>query len=340
MDLPWSSGDLPASGLDSAAGCVTMELVSPMAKQAATSEAAALCASMTAFAQARRSAEGVHITVTLKSVNHRHLDLNLHLPPELERWAAAIEKRLRAELGRGHVDVTVAAEAAVTSAVAINEALVDAYLAAHARLTGRLRVAAVPSPGEILALPGIFSPATAPELWTDQPAETLPALLDGALAEALAGLKRMRAGEGQVLVEDIRRRIARLQRAGAAIGAHRQALEADLFERLKRRLATLIGDQIPAERLLQEAALLAERSDISEELTRLDAHLAQFLRLLDEGGEVGRKLDFLLQELNREVNTALSKTSGVAAEGLNISELGVDMKAEIEKIREQVQNLE
>ncbi len=111
------------------------------------------------------------------------------------------------------------------------------------------------------------------------------------------------------------------------------------MEKVRSRLQELLGN-VDEDRVLQEAALLAERSDIQEELVRLDTHIQHFFSLLDQGGEVGKKLDFLLQELNREANTLLSKTSGVAGEGLRITELGLLMKSEIEKCREQVQNIE
>jgi uncharacterized protein (TIGR00255 family) len=121
---------------------------------------------------------------------------------------------------------------------------------------------------------------------------------------------------------------------------HRRAILQSYSERLQSRLQELLGASIDKERALQEAALLVDRSDIQEEIVRLETHVRHFLALLDEGGEIGKKLDFLLQEMNREANTLLSKTSGLAGEALRITEAGLAMKAEIEKAREQVQNLE
>jgi uncharacterized protein (TIGR00255 family) len=124
------------------------------------------------------------------------------------------------------------------------------------------------------------------------------------------------------------------------VGRHRSAVLHAYVEKLKSRMAELLASQVESDRIVQEAALLVDRSDIQEELVRLDTHVKHFLGLLDQGGEVGKKLDFLLQELNREANTLLSKTSGLAGEALKITEMGLAIKSEIEKAREQVQNLE
>jgi uncharacterized protein (TIGR00255 family) len=134
--------------------------------------------------------------------------------------------------------------------------------------------------------------------------------------------------------------MAHVQKAGEGVEKHRQTVLQTYVERLKTRMQELIGSQVEPERLLQEAALLVDRSDIQEELVRLDTHVKHFLGLLDQGGEVGKKLDFLLQEMNREANTLLSKTSGLAGEALKITEMGLAIKTEIEKAREQVQNVE
>ena len=134
--------------------------------------------------------------------------------------------------------------------------------------------------------------------------------------------------------------MAQLKKAGEGVRQHRQAVLQTYTEKLKTRLQELMGSQADPERILQEAALLVDRSDIQEELVRLETHVEHFVGLLDQSGEMGKKMDFLLQEMNREANTLLSKTSGLAGEALNITEMGLAMKAEIEKAREQVQNIE
>jgi uncharacterized protein (TIGR00255 family) len=150
----------------------------------------------------------------------------------------------------------------------------------------------------------------------------------------------MRAEEGKGIDRQLREHMQRLLEATQEIGKHRAAVSRAYLEKVQTRMQELIGAHADHDRILQEAALLAERSDIREELVRMETHVEHFLGLLDRGGEVGKKLDFLLQEMGREANTLASKTSGVAGEALRITEVGLGMKAEIEKSREQVQNVE
>jgi uncharacterized protein (TIGR00255 family) len=158
--------------------------------------------------------------------------------------------------------------------------------------------------------------------------------------EALARLNDMREEEGRGIDRELRERMAHIERAGLEVAKHRNAVLHSYAEKLKGRLQELAGSQFDPDRIAQEAAVLADRSDIQEELVRLQTHVRHFVGLLDQGGEVGKKLDFLLQELNREANTLLSKTSGLAGEALKITEMGLAIKSEIEKAREQVQNIE
>ncbi len=150
----------------------------------------------------------------------------------------------------------------------------------------------------------------------------------------------MRDEEGRGIERELRDRMEQIQKASTGVDRHRHAILQGYVEKLRTRMQELIGAQVDPERLLQEAALLVDRSDIQEELVRLQTHIKHFLGLLEEKGEVGKKLDFLLQEMNREANTLLSKTSGLAGDALKITELGLVMKSEIEKSREQVQNVE
>ena len=167
-------------------------------------------------------------------------------------------------------------------------------------------------------------------------AETLPARLE----EALAALKAMRAEEGRLLTEILRDGLGRLRGLVEEVAELRTGVQQAHCERLTVRLESLIGEHFDHGRVLQEAALLAERSDVEEEVARMRSHIAHFESLLAAGGELGKKLDFLLQEMNREANTLLSKTGGVAGKGTRITECGLGMKSEIEKVREQVQNVE
>jgi uncharacterized protein (TIGR00255 family) len=160
------------------------------------------------------------------------------------------------------------------------------------------------------------------------------------LEQLVDRLNSMREEEGRGLERELRERVQSLSRAVAEIGKLRAVVSRAYLDKVQSRMSELIGAHADAERILQEAAMLAERSDIQEEVVRLENHIEHFNSLLKSGGETGKKLDFLLQEFNREANTLLSKTSGVAGEGLRITELGLLIKSEIEKLREQVQNIE
>jgi uncharacterized protein (TIGR00255 family) len=150
----------------------------------------------------------------------------------------------------------------------------------------------------------------------------------------------MREAEGRAMERELRGRMTHLLSAAAEVQKHRVAVLKNYAERLQTRMQEWLGSSVDQDRIVQEAAMLADRSDIQEEIVRLENHVEHFLALLDSTGEVGKKLDFLLQELNREANTLLSKTSGLAGEAVRITEAGLAMKAEIEKAREQVQNIE
>jgi uncharacterized protein (TIGR00255 family) len=160
------------------------------------------------------------------------------------------------------------------------------------------------------------------------------------MEEALDQLNQMREEEGRGIERELRERMGQVYRASQGVEKHRRTVLKIYSERLRVRIEEWLGSQVDPERILQEAALLVDRSDIQEELVRLQTHVEHFLGLLEQSGEVGKKLDFLLQEMNREANTLLSKTSGLAGDALKITELGLAIKSEIEKAREQVQNVE
>jgi uncharacterized protein (TIGR00255 family) len=168
----------------------------------------------------------------------------------------------------------------------------------------------------------------------------LQAAVLATVSDILRRLNEMRAEEGRGMERELRDRLSRLEVGAGEVERLRGGMLQAHLERLRARIQELVGTQAEPERILQEAALLAERSDIQEEVVRLNTHIQHFRGLLETGGEVGKRLDFLLQEMNREANTLLSKTTGVAGEALRITQLGLAMKAEIEKSREQVQNIE
>jgi len=290
--------------------------------------------SMTAYAQVQGHAgDGAAFTITLKSVNHRFLDLHMRLPAELDALEIPLRRALKEKIARGHVEVTLTLERTGTSAFTVNRELVGGYVAAFRSAAKEFGVSTEPDLNVILKMPGALSPAKAAS-------DGLERVVLAGLDKAIAKLTEMRREEGRGIERELRERAGRLSKANSEMDGLRDAVARACFEKLEARLRELVGANADRDRVLQEAALLAERSDIREEIVRLDTHVRQFLALLGEEGEAGKKLDFLLQEMNREANTLLSKTSGVAGEGLRITELGLEMKSEIEKLREQVQNVE
>jgi uncharacterized protein (TIGR00255 family) len=291
--------------------------------------------SMTGFAQVKGQVSGqLSFTLSLKSVNHRFLDLHFRMPPDSDDLEMQLRRKLKEKLARGHVELTLSLERGASESFSLNHELVSGYIRAFRAAAAEFGLAEDPDLNVVLRIPGALDSAVLPA-----DGEVAPVVLSK-MEEALAALNEMREEEGRGTERELRRRMTSVQQARAEVEKHRQATLRTYADKLKSRIQELIGSQMEPERILQEAALLVDRSDIQEELVRLNAHVKHFLGLLDEGGEVGKKLDFLLQEMNREANTLLSKTSGLAGEALKITESGLSMKADIEKAREQVQNLE
>jgi uncharacterized protein (TIGR00255 family) len=291
--------------------------------------------SMTGFAQVKGQVNAqIGFTLSLKSVNHRFLDLHFRMPSESDDLEMKLRRRLKEKLARGHVELILNIERAASPGFCLNRELVGGYVQAFREAAAEFGVAAAPDLNAILRIPGALE---SPALPADGGVDT--AVL-AKLEEALGQLDQMREEEGQGTERELRQRMSQVQHATEAVVKFRQPMLQSYADRLRIRLQELMGSQAEPERILQEAALLVDRSDVQEELVRLETHVKHLLGLLDQGGEVGKKLDFLLQEMNREANTLLSKTSGLAGEALKITELGLSMKADIEKAREQVQNLE
>jgi len=272
--------------------------------------------------------------LSLKSVNHRFLDLHFRLPSNSDSLEMKLRGLLKEKMARGHVEVTLNLERDGSESLALNRPLVSAYIAAFRAAASEFSVAADPDLNAILRIPGALDSVAG----LDNGA--LEAAVMARVGEALDRLNQMREQEGRGIGNELRQRMAHLSEAVKTVQLHRRAVLQNYVERLQARLQELLGATVDKERMLQEAALLVDRSDIQEEIVRLENHVQHFLGLLDGDGEVGKKLDFLLQEMNREANTLLSKTSGLAGEALKITEAGLVIKAEIEKSREQVQNLE
>ncbi|MGB8474533.1 MAG: YicC/YloC family endoribonuclease [Candidatus Acidiferrum sp.] len=299
------------------------------------------CLSMTGYAQARSEQNGWAVRVTVKSVNHRFLDLKLRLPEGFDLYEQRLRQVLRERIHRGHVEVSVNVDPAVAAPVQVNRELAQTYMRVAEEFRQQSRAAADVDVVAILRLPGVIAGISAAVPESEDGQASLGHALDACLLEALVKLDDMRRAEGRHLVEDLRACLARIGGHTEKVRELSAALRPVFARRLDARLKELLGGAgIDPSRLAQEAALLAERSDISEELDRLRSHLQQFAKLLDGAGEMGKKLDFLLQEMHREANTLLSKTPGVESEALTITGLALEIKSEIEKLREQVQNIE
>ena len=296
--------------------------------------------SMTGFARVARSTPSGELTVSLKAVNHRGLDVHFHLPGEFDAAEPALRSALRKRVARGHVQVQVMfrRNSGPAPANVVNEALLSAWLEAFRDLSARFGLDSKPDLNQALRMPGMMEPAAAN---APAEAESLEAELLAAAAVAIDELDEFRLREGQAIEKEIRGRAASLRDLVCRMEEIRSRALPAFHTRLRERLSELLDDaQIDPARLTQEAAFLAERSDIAEELVRLRTHTDQTDSLLSTEGETGKKLDFLLQEMNREANTILSKTGGLGETGLTLTDLGLAAKAEIERIREQSLNIE
>jgi uncharacterized protein (TIGR00255 family) len=297
--------------------------------------------SMTGFARAQIRVplpkEGqLSYTLTVKSVNHRFLDVQMRLPSGLDALEMELRKAIKESLIRGHVDLTLSIDRSSQQTAGYNRELVNGYLAAFAAAREEHGLGGQPDLNAILRLPG----ALQNENRGDEDQTALAESVQREIGPLLEQLKIMRAREGEALETILYGTLDRLIAATEGVAALRPEVEERYQARLTERLLAATGPEFNRQRLLEEVAVLVERSDIAEELERMTTHIGHFRELLAAGGEVGKKLDFLLQEMNRESNTMLSKTGGAGGKGTRITELGLAMKSEIEKAREQIQNVE
>src|SRR5205814_1601827 len=291
--------------------------------------------SMTGYAQFTQQVdERLSFSLSLKSVNHRFLDLHFRMPAEANALELKMRRVLKENIARGHIEIALSLQHGQSGGFQLNHALVDGYVHAFQEAAERLGIVAQPDLNVILRMQGALSgDSTTLDETTEQ-------VILEQLEQLIERLNHMREEEGRGVDRELRERMEGLSHAVSEIGKLRALVSRAYLEKVQSRMDELIAGHVDPDRVLQEAAMLAERSDIQEEVVRLENHIKHFYSLLDCGGEAGKKLDFLLQELNREANTLLSKTAGVAGEGLRITELGLLMKSEIEKAREQVQNVE
>jgi len=295
--------------------------------------------SMTGFARTQvRVHDQLAYTLSVKSVNHRFLDIQLRLPAGLDALEMELRRVLKESLIRGHVELTLSVDRSTQQRSGYNREIVAGYIDAFRQARSEFRVKGDPDLNAVLRMPGALQTESRSNSEEDVAALTASAV--NAIGPLLQELKVMRGREGEALENILRACLDRLAETVDGVAALRPEVEQRYQERLTQRLTTATGNEFNRQRLLEEVAVLVDRSDISEEIERMHTHIGHFREVLSAGGEVGKKLDFLLQEMNREANTLLSKTGGVGGKGTKITELGLAMKADIEKAREQVQNAE
>ncbi len=292
-----------------------------------------LIKSMTGYGRAVETVNGREITVELRSVNNRYLDCNVKLPRSVSFAEDAVKQAVKASVSRGKVDVfiTIKSEAGEDTTVSLNKAVLAGYLNAMRQMVTEFGVQDDISVSAVSRLPEVFS-VEKPEVDEEQ----LQADLMSVVTKALEGYDAMRCTEGAALDADLRSRgntildlVSQVEQGnGQTVADYRARLEAKIREVLE-------NTNIDESRILTEAAIFADKVAVDEETVRLRSHLAQMNTMLTNGGAVGRKLDFLLQEMNRETNTIGSKCTDV-----KLARVVVDIKAELEKIREQTQNIE
>lgn len=290
--------------------------------------------SMTAFGRAERVIQGCSYTVEMRCVNRRYCEVLVHMPAELLPLEDRIKKQVGEKIVRGRVEVTIKRQADLTEApeVKVNLALAKTYHQALSDLSQALGTGEPVRLETVLAMDKIVVP-TDRALNLEETQEALSACIE----EALTSIDAMRVREGQNIYDDFQLRLGGVEDAVSRLKEMAPSVFQEYQKRLAERIARLTEGKVEVDpnRLAQEAAFLADKSDITEEIVRAESHLKQFRSMIDSGGAVGRALDFLLQELNREINTIGSKGGDAG-----LSQRVVGIKSELEKIREQVQNIE
>ena len=289
--------------------------------------------SMTGFGRGQSEADHLELVVEIRSLNHRYCDVRTTLPPQWARFSAALERKVRERFARGRIEVHVSVSRASEQGrpVEINEQLAASYLEAYRSIASSLRIDANIDLRMLLDSPGVIAPRS------DGLAEEIPEdCLMSAMNLAMAELERMRKTEGLELSRILGERLELVRTHADAIAAHFPESIEQRKTRLEARLSELNhGVGIEPSRLAQEVVLLVDRMDVTEEIERLRTHVTHALETLGAKEPVGRKLDFLVQEMNREANTIGAKCADAV-----ISRSAVEMKAELERLREQIQNVE
>jgi len=292
--------------------------------------------SMTGFASVDGNLDGGRgFGLTMKAVNHRHLDLSVRVPMGMDALEPALRKAVKAGVRRGHIELTLVLEKISASAVIeLDEVLLEAYVMAFLQAAEQFGVKQDPDLNGLLRMPGVMSASV-----KAVNAGEIEGPVTAAMSLLLERFNAAREAEGAALAADLRAGMKTLSALADEARVLREGVAAAEFARLRAKLEELLDSSpVTEERLVSEAAMITARGDVEEELVRLRTHIDRFTEILDGGGEVGRQLDFLLQEMNREANTLLSKSGGTT--GLRLTDVGLEMKVGLERAREQVQNLE
>jgi len=289
---------------------------------------------MTGFGRGSAAGDNFAITVELKTVNNRFLDVNLRMPPELQDMESSIKHILSARLARGRVDVNIQYDRQTGVSFDLNRPLITGFLSAMREMKDEFGLSGEPDMNVLARLPNVVVPKK------EEAGPDFEAGLETALNAAIDDLQKMRANEGRMLADEIDKLLTEIASRMPAIQQETTKVSEEYNDRLTKKITDMLtrsGSEIEIDqgRLAQEVAYLADRADISEEIARLQTHIEHFRTIMADEKDVGKRLDFLTQELNREANTITSKTNN-----MTVKENALAIKSEIEKIREQVQNVE
>jgi uncharacterized protein (TIGR00255 family) len=290
--------------------------------------------SMTGFGRGAVAGDSYSISVELKTVNNRFLDISLRLPGELQQIENVIKKQIGARLSRGRVEVNLQYDRNDATEFELNRPLIEGFLAAMKQMQEEFALAGEPDLNVIARLPNVV------QTKKEEPSPDFLAAIDSSFAAALNDLEQMRAKEGELLKAELLLLIGQIESRVPAIEAEAASVADEYRQRLTKKVNDMLAKsdsqiELDHSRLVQEVAYLADRADISEEIARLKTHIEHFRGIMSDDKDVGKRLDFLTQELNREANTIASKTNN-----MKVKENALAIKSEIEKIREQVQNVE
>lgn len=290
--------------------------------------------SMTGFGRGAVAENNYSIAVELKSVNNRFLDVNLKLSGELQELESMVKRMIGNRLSRGRVDVNIQYDRTAEVNYELNRRLITGFLAAMNEMKDEFDLTGEPDLNLIARLPNVVT------VKKEDLNPEFAVWLEKALKSALDDLEKMRENEGRMLKDELAARLAEIENRMPAIESESASVADEYRERLTKRISDMLAKtdsqiELDHARLAQEVTYIADRADISEEIARLRTHIEHFRTIMDEGTDVGKRLDFLTQELNREANTITAKTAN-----MTVKENALAIKSEIEKIREQVQNVE